>query len=70
MDCLVIDATAFRISSAPGPFCSVAHAFKFGDNSVSMIALDFNPSVFDSAARAKLGLQLGGKFGEALLIER
>jgi hypothetical protein len=35
-----------------------------------MVALDFDASVLDRSAGAKPGFQLGGKFGEAPLIQR
>jgi hypothetical protein len=52
----------------PGPFRSVAHSLKFLNDPISMVALDFDSSVLHCAARAKPGLQLGGKLGEALFV--
>lgn len=59
-----------RAGSASRPFRSVSYALKFLNNPVSMVSLDFDPSVFDRAARAKPGLQLGRKLGETVLVQR
>ncbi|MEN6406698.1 MAG: hypothetical protein ABFC77_09515 [Thermoguttaceae bacterium] len=63
--------TIVRIAhrSPTGFLRSVAHFFKLSDDPIPMIALDFDPSVFDGSARAKSGLQLGGKLDKALLVQ-
>jgi hypothetical protein len=53
-----------------GSFRTVAHSLKLGDNSISMIALDFDTSVLDRSSGAKPGFQLGRKLGKAVLVQR
>jgi hypothetical protein len=56
--------------STPGPLYSVAQAFKFADDAISVVPLDLDASVLDRSAGAQPLLQLGGKLHEAGFIKR
>ena len=47
---------------------SIAYALKFFDDSISMVALDFDLSVLDRPASAKPVFQLGCKLGKTAFI--
>lgn len=55
------------LPSLRGP--KVSHSLNLLNDSVSMIALDFDPSVFGRSASPKPGLQFGGKLREARLVQ-
>ena len=48
-------------TSTSGPFHSVAQAFEFLDDPISMVALDFNASLLDRSTGAQPPFQPGGK---------
>jgi len=56
--------------SSSGPFHSIAHSFKFRNDSIPLVALDFDSSILNCSASAKPGFQLGGKLGKSIFIQR
>jgi hypothetical protein len=65
-----IPSSRHQSASPPSTIGSVAHRLKFGDDPISMVALDFNVSIPDRATGAKPGFQFRGKLGEAVLVQR
>ena len=55
--------------SAPNPLRPITQPLKLLNNPIPMVALDFDAPVLDRAARAEPILQLGGKLGEAVLVQ-
>ena len=56
-------------TSASGPFHSIAHALKFCNDPIPMVALNFDPAILDRSTRAKPCFQLGGKLRDTVLIQ-
>src|SRR4051812_39084747 len=66
---LFVEGWPCRSPSAPDPLDLVAQSLQFGDDALSLVALNLDPPVFDCTTGPAPLLERSGKFPQAALVQ-